>query len=299
MLLLCIALTILSLFLILKLILLKIGLRETGRELTVILSQDTNRLIGISSRDRELHRLVNILNKQLKILRQEHHRYQDGDRELKEAVTNISHDLRTPLTAINGYLTLLEKEEHSPQTLHCLEIIRNRTDSMKQLTEELFRYSLALTEEILLEPVSLNSVLEDCLISFYETFRNKGISPEISLPDIPIIRTLDKSAISRIFSNITGNAAKYSTKDFRITLKSDGTVTFSNTAPSLSPVTAARLFDRFYTVENLETSTGLGLSIAKQLTDRMGGEIASAYQDGRLVITVSFPEHTIPQKNFL
>lgn len=297
MLLLCFALTILSLFLILKLTLLKTGLRETGRELTVILSQDTNRLIGISSRDRELHRLVNILNNQLKILRRERHLYQGGDRELKEAVTNISHDLRTPLTAISGYLTLLEKEDHSPQTLHCLEIIRNRTNSMKLLTEELFRYSLALTEEILPEPISLSSVLEDCLISFYETFRNKGISPEISLPDIPVIRTLDKSALSRIFSNITSNAAKYSTKDFRVALESDGTVTFSNAAPSLSPVTAARLFDRFYTVENLETSTGLGLSIAKQLTDRMGGEITSAYQDGRLVITVSFPEHATLQNN--
>ena len=288
--LLCFVLTILSFSLLLKLILLKIGLRETGRELTVILSQDTNRLIGISSRDRELQRLVSILNSQLKILRRERHRYQDGDRELKEAVTNISHDLRTPLTSISGYLTLLEKEDHSPQTLHCLEIIRNRTDSMKQLTEELFRYSLALTEEILLESISLNSVLEDCLISFYETFRNKGISPTISLPDIPVIRTLDKSAIFRIFSNITSNAAKYSTKDFHVELESDGAVTFSNTAPSLSPVSVARLFDRFYTIENLETSTGLGLSIAKQLTDRMGGQITSTYQDGRLVITVSFPE---------
>lgn len=299
MLLLCFVLTILSLFLSLKLTLLKTGLRETGRELTAILSQDTNRLIGISSRDRDLRRLVSILNDQLNILRRERHRYQDGDRELKEAVTNISHDLRTPLTAINGYLTLLEREEHSPQTLHCLEIIRNRTDSMKRLTEELFRYSLAMTEEALLEPISLDSVLEDCLMAFYETFRNKNISPEIFLPNIPVVRTLDKSAISRIFTNIISNAAKYSTEDFRVDLKPDGIVTFSNTAPSLSPVSAARLFDRFYTVENLETSTGLGLSIAKQLTDRMGGHIASTYQDGRLVITVSFLEHATPERTFI
>lgn len=293
------ALTVVTLALILKLVLLRAGLRETGRELTLILSQDTNRLIGLSSRDKELRRLADILNIQLKALQHERHRYQDGDRELKEAVTNISHDLRTPLTAISGYLTLLEREDHSPQTQHCLGIIRNRTDSMKRLTEELFRYSLAITEKALLEPVSLNSVLEDCLMSFYETFRNKNISPEISLPDIPVIRTLDKSAISRIFTNIIGNAAKYSTEDFRVALKSDGTATFSNAAPSLSPVSAAQLFDRFYTVENLETSTGLGLSIAKQLTDRMGGDIASTYQDGRLVITVSFPEHATPQRTFI
>lgn len=289
MLLLCFALTILCTFLTLKLILIRIGLRETNRELTAILSQDTNRLIGISSRDGALRRLVDVLNDQLRILQRERHRYQDGDRELKEAVTNISHDLRTPLTAISGYLELLDKEKHSPQTMRCLAIIRDRVTSMKQLTEELFRYSLALTEEVLSEPVCLNSVLEDCLVSFYEIFLGRNITPEISLPDTPVVRTLDRSATFRVFSNIISNAAKYSMNDFRITLKSDGIVIFSNAAPSLSPVTTARLFERFYTVENLETSTGLGLSIAKQLMDRMDGEITSAYQEGRLVITVIFP----------
>ena len=295
MLLFCFALTILCSFLALKLILLRIGLRETGRELTVILGQDTNRLIGVSSRDRALRGLVETLNGQLQILQRERHRYQDGDRELKEAVTNISHDLRTPLTAISGYLELLDKEKHSYQTMRCLAIVRNRVDSMKQLTDELFRYSLALTEEVHPEPVCLNSVLEDCLVSFYETFLGRNITPEISLPDTPVVRTLDRSATYRVFSNIISNAAKYSANDFRVTLKSDGIVTFSNTAPSLSPVTAARLFDRFYTVENLETSTGLGLSIAKQLTERMDGEITSAYQDGRLVITVTFTDDASKQ----
>lgn len=290
MLLLCCMLTILSLCLALKLILLKIGLRETGRELTAILGQDTNRLIGISSRDLELRRLVNILNGQLKILQKERRRYQDGDRELKEAVTNISHDLRTPLTAISGYLELLGREKHSPQSLRYLEIIQSRVDSMKQLTEELFRYLLALTEEEHPEPVSLNNVLEDCLVSFYGVFRQREIVPEVSFPDHSVRRTLDKSAVYRIFFNIISNAAKYCVEDFHVALSSDGTVTFSNTAPMLTAVTAARLFDRFYTVENLESSTGLGLAIAKQLTDRMGGEITSACQEGRLVITVTFPE---------
>lgn len=290
MLLLCFALTILCSFLALKLILLRIGLREAGRELTVVLSQNTNRLIGISSQDRALRRLVDVLNDQLRILQRERCRYQDGDRELKEAVTNISHDLRTPLTAISGYLELLDKEEHSSQTMRCLAIIRDRVSSMKQLTEELFRYSLALTEEVQPEAVCLNSVLEDCLVSFFEIFLGRNITPEISLPDTPVIRTLDRSATFRVFSNIISNAAKYSVNDFCVTLESDGIVTFSNTAPSLSPVTAARLFDRFYTVENLETSTGLGLSIAKQLIERMGGEIISAYEDGRLAITVTFTD---------
>lgn len=284
-------LTVVTLALILKLILLKTGLNEIAGELTLILSQDTNRLLGLSSRDIGVRRLASILNDQLIALQQERHRYQDGDRELKEAVTNISHDLRTPLTAISGYLELLDREEHSPQALYCLEIIKSRVDSMKQLTEELFRYSLALTpKDKNPEQLSLNKVLEESLLSFYEIFQQKRIAPQIVLPDTPVIRFLDKSALSRIFNNIISNAAKYSTDDFFVTLASDGIVTFSNAAPGLSPIMAARLFDRFYTVENLEYSTGLGLSIARQLTEQMGGKIAARYSEGQLIITVCFPK---------
>lgn len=284
-------LTILTLGLVLKLIFVKTSLREIGQELTLILSQDTNRSIGISSRDKELRKLVTTLNEQLSVLQRERHRYQDGDRELKEAVTNISHDLRTPLTAISGYLELLEREQHSHQTRRCLEIIRSRVDSMKQLTEELFRYSLALTaEKEQPEPLSLNTLLEECLLSFYETFRQKEIVPALSFSDTPVIRILDRSATSRIFNNIISNAAKYCVDDFCVTLNSDGSIIFSNNAPNLSPVATARLFDRFYTVESLDDSTGLGLSIAKQLTERMGGLITSEYKEGQLVITVIFPK---------
>lgn len=285
----CCLITIIALTLALKLTMLKAGLRETGRELTLILTQDTNRLLGLSSRDRDLRRLARTLNEQLKALQQERHRYQDGDRELKEAVTNISHDLRTPLTAVSGYLELLTGEQHSPQTLRCLEIIRNRIEAMKQLTEELFRYSLALTAGNLKpEPLSLNKLLEESLLSFYETFRQKGILPDITLPETPVMRELDASATLRIFHNIISNAAKYSTDDFHVTLIPDGTVTFSNAAPNLTPVTAAQLFNRFYTVEALDESTGLGLAIAKNLTERQNGHITAAYQEGRLIITVSF-----------
>lgn len=283
-------LTVIALSLAIKLTLLKMGLREMGRELTNILSQDTNRLIGLSSRNKDLRCLANTLNGQLKALQQERHRYQDGDRDLKVAVTNISHDLRTPLTAVSGYLELLNREQHSPQTLRCLKIIRNRVDSMKQLTEELFRYSLALTgDELKPEQLSINKLLEENLLSFYETFRQRGIIPDISLPETPVIRKLDAFAVSRIFNNIISNAAKYSTDDFCVKLASDGTVIFSNTAPNLTPVAAARLFDRFYTVETLDGATGLGLSIAKHLTEQLGGTISSSYQDNRLTITVTFP----------
>ena len=101
---------------------------EIHTEFQERLSSDTNTLIDISSSDPHLRKLASEINIQLRLLRKERHRYQQGDLELKEAITNISHDLRTPLTAINGYLDLLEREEKS-ETVHCyLSQIQNRTD---------------------------------------------------------------------------------------------------------------------------------------------------------------------------
>ena len=112
----------------------------------------------------------------------------------------------------------------------------------------------------------------------------------ISLPDSVIIRSLDKSALSRIFGNIISNAVKYSDGDFSVTMTDAGEITFSNTASELSSVDVGKLFDRFYTVDSARKSTGLGLSIAKLLTERMGGCISADYKGNTLSITFSFKE---------
>ena len=294
----CVILFVILLILAVRIHLLQKSIREISDSLTDILSIDTNSLISISSRNRYICRLAAQLNGQLSQLRREHLRYENGDRELKDAVTNISHDLRTPLTAINGYLELLQKESHSGETLRYLEIIRNRTESMKQLTEELFCYSVSLSaREDAPVSLSLNRMLEDSLISFWSAFELRGITPVISMPETAVQRTLDPSSLSRVFSNILSNALKYSDGDLRVTLTEKGSVTFSNRAAALTPVTTAKLFDRFYTIETVninrskdtrtaDSSTGLGLSIAKLLTKRMGGDIAAEYKEGELHITV-------------
>lgn len=109
------------------------------------------------------------------------------------------------------------------------------------------------------------------------------------MPEAAVIRELDAAALRRIFDNILSNAVKYSDGDLTIHLRPDGSVTFSNRASSLNRVQAERLFDRFYTVEAARDSTGLGLSIAKLLTEKMDGTIAAEYRDGGLCIRVAFP----------
>ena len=255
------------------------------------LSSDTNQLITVSSSDKHVRHLASEIARQLTELRRQRRQYINGDRELKEAVTNISHDLRTPLTAICGYLELLEAEEMTDNTRRYVEQIANRTEALKALTEELFRYSvISSVSDLSNEMVNVGRVLEDTLISFYGAFEQKNITPNISLPNGVIIRSLDKSALSRIFGNIISNAVKYSDGDFSVTMSDTGEITFSNTASELSSVDVGKLFDRFYTVDSARKSTGLGLSIAKLLTERMGGCISADYKGNTLSIMLSFKE---------
>lgn len=254
------------------------------------LERETNTLLSVSSGDREMRALADALNGQLAQLRAERQRYQHGDLELKEAITNISHDLRTPLTAIVGYLALLEGEEKSETVERYLSQISNRTQVLHQLSEELFAYAL-LTAPQPLHPqrVDLRGLVEEALLSYCGAMEQRGMEPTIQLPEGRVERNLDPTAAGRVLSNIISNALKYSAGDFAVTMTPDGVITFANSAPDLNPVLVQRLFDRFFTVETARHSTGLGLSIAKLLTQQMEGTLEAKYQEGQLVITLSFP----------
>ena len=280
-----------ALCLLAYLLVLRHSLREAAEELDEKLRTDTNTLISISTGDRAMQSLVTHINRQLQALRRERLRLHSGNAELTAAVTNISHDLRTPLTALCGYLDLLEQEPQTEAAARHLAVIRERTDAMRALTEELFRYSVltATADELHTEPVCLNDVLEQSLAAAYGALSARGITPSVQLPEEKVIRPLDATALRRVFDNILSNAAEYSDGDLAVVLAPDGEVTFSNRASALSRVEAARLFDRFYTVDSARGSTGLGLSIAKLLTEKLHGTISADYENETLRICIAFP----------
>lgn len=256
------------------------------------LMTETNTLIDISSNDKYMRELAASINIQLRKLREERHFFIEGNAELKNAVTNISHDLRTPLTAICGYLDLLEQEEKSTTIERYLEIIRNRADLLTELIEELFRYSVIISGERLVvrEPIAINGILEESIAAFYTTLNKRGIVPNIKITQAKIVRSLDHSSLIRVFSNLLNNAIKYSDGDLDITLTDSGEVIFANTASRLNEVQVGKLFDRFYTVEAARKSTGLGLAIARTLIEQMNGTISAKYENGRLSICIFFPD---------
>lgn len=317
----CAAGALVIVLLVLKICFLYRDLDQIGAQLGDRLGEKTNNRIYAPGNDRHIRAFAAHLNRELGVLYESRRRYRNGDRELKEAVTNISHDLRTPLTALYGYLELadaaLESGRGDPgepdveRAVHYLAQIRNRADAMRSLTEELFRYSIILSAHgenagsrqdsgLAGERVVLNRFLADFLLSYYDIFTQNGIEPRIRIADAEVVRFLDTGALRRVFSNILDNAVKYG-KPARsacggdmcsgqvclsVELFADGTVVFCNSAQDLDWVSCERLFDRFYTVETGRDSTGLGLSIAKLLTERMGGSISASYADGMLSITV-------------
>lgn len=253
---------------------------------------DTNILIDISSSDKNVRRLANTINGQLRKLRTERRRFQQGDLELKNAVTNISHDLRTPLTALSGYLELLEQEEKSESINRYIEIIKDRVDILTQLSEELFKYSVIIStkDNITKEQVIINTVLEESIAAFYTVLTERNIVPEIQVSETKVVRMLDRSALSRVFSNLISNVIKYSDGDLKIVLSENGEIAFSNMASGLDEIQVGRLFDRFYTVEAARKSTGLGLTISKTLVEQMKGTISAIYENNRLSIHIFFPD---------
>lgn len=288
----CGVLLIVIMILSLKILLLKKSMDRICEDLREHLSTETNTLISVFTRDKHIRHFVTVLNKQLLKLKEERQQYASGNRELKEVVTNISHDLRTPLTAICGYLELLEKEECSIEGQRYIRIISNRVETLEHLTNELFRYSVIKVSEnnIAKERVVLNEVLEESISAFYAVLKKSNIEPSVRMPQVKVVRYMPATTLSRVLSNLLNNAVNYSDGDLEITLSKTGAITFTNTASALNQVQVGKLFNRFYTVNTAQKSTGLGLGITRSLVEQLNGTITARYEDNKLSICIQLPD---------
>lgn len=292
----CILLAIALVLAVIKIVLLRRGFDELTDNIEDQVSGKTQIPVTLSTSDPHARKAAETINRELKNLDRERNAYLDGNRKVAEAVTGISHDIRTPLTAINSYLDLMADEKDEALKAQYLERIKSRTLSLSDLADELFKYSTSTdperypvqTENIASEPIDICRVLEECMLSFYAGFKKRGIEPDIEIPDEPVFVLCEKKSANRIFENIIGNAIKYANNDLKVKLDPKGQVIFSNPAPDLTPVSAAKLFDRYFTVNEGHASTGLGFSIAKELITRNNGTIEADLRDGILMITVSF-----------
>lgn len=274
-----------------KVVLLKRAFTEIDVQVKDHLDGTNSSAFQLSTADKDARKLANDLNSELQELHSERVFLKDGDKRMKENVTAISHDLRTPLTAINSYVDLLSAETDEAKRSEYLERIKDRTSELKDLTGELFKYSVSsdaqYDSQLSAEDIDLQGIIENSLISFYKEFSSKGIAPETDFPSSKVTVNCNRKTLMRIFDNVFSNVAKYATS-LSVKLTSDGVVTVTNDAPDLTPVQVSKLFDKYYTVSDGSNSTGLGLSIAKELVGNMGGSISAELNDGMLTVRIEF-----------
>lgn len=283
-----IILFLICIFLAVKLYVIKQSIKEIEKSFSKILRTDTNNIIAISSSDKDIKNLTINLNNNLSELRGQKLQYKNGNQELKKIITNISHDLRTPLTAIKGYVDLIEQEKLSNNQKKYLKVIQKKSNELTELTGQLFEYTKLMDIDVKIkkEECCINEILEETLVSYYSIFKEQDIIPNISICSTKVYKIVNKISIIRVFENILSNVVKYSNGDLKVEMQENGTITFSNKATSLDETTVQKIFDRYFSVENAKESTGIGLSIAKQLVELNNGSIKAEYVNGYLIIEI-------------
>jgi signal transduction histidine kinase len=264
------------------------------KSLRHINSTKTNSKILISSTDNLIRGLALEINKSLEAKNSTETEYKRMDQGLRQAIANISHDLRTPLTSIMGYMQLIEDESLPlEERKEYIDIVKKRSKALQMLIGGFYDLSRLEAREYKFEFKTMNlyNLLSDIIASYYNDFVRNGIEPHIELEENikPVI--IDENAARRIFSNLMQNLLRYGKKDAAITLRQkEGCIScvFSNEALSLKEEDVKHLFDRFFTVDRsrADQSTGLGLAITKQLVEQMGHKIFAKLENGRLSIEI-------------
>lgn len=270
------------------------GLRRAARRIREQMTDETTARLALPCPSAGAEELLVCLNDLLELRQEERAVYRRKERALRQQIANVSHDLRTPLTSILGYLQLLEQEELSPEKRReYFQVIEGRARTLQVFIATFYDLSRIEGGELPLEreKVDLGRVLSDQLAAAYEQIEESGLAMEVDVaPDLPPVWA-DSGAVTRIFSNLLTNALRHGEDALSVRLYREGNVivsAFSNRARDLTAEDAAHVFERFYTADKMRTgqSTGLGLAIVKALAERMGHAARARWEDGVFTIEV-------------
>lgn len=263
----------------------RVEIVKISRQLDFINRNETNKTITQDVEFKEITRLVDELNELIGIHRDITREYKIKDEALKETITNISHDIRTPLTSLNGYFQLLVESESPEEKRRYMDIIQIRINHLKNLLEDMFTYLKIQDPDYELqkqesEDCNISNIVQDNLFSYYEEFNEKEIEPDISISEKPIVIKSNSIAIDRIVYNLISNSLIHGERYIGITLfEEDNTVSLivKNDVHNIEDIDLDNIFTRFYKNDKSRTtdSTGLGLTIAKELVEAMGGKISA------------------------
>lgn len=278
------------------LILSKREIEKLRENLSEINKRNTNELLKVSYPNKNLQGLIMEINNAIKIKKDIEFKYKEKDLELRQSIANMSHDLRTPLTSIMGYMQLLEDDDtdEDDKKLY-MSIIERRSTTLKELISNFYDLSRIQADEyrMIMEDINLSENLCEIIALFYDDLKNKGLEPKINIQENIGFINGDEQGIARIFTNLMQNALKYAKSSFCIVLKNEGKYVlteFSNDVCDLKDEDVPKIFDRFFTADRMRTgqNTGLGLAITKSLVEKMGHEIWAEKVGEKLYIKIKW-----------
>ena len=285
-----ILLGVLSFILIILLIQIKVGSVSTVEQIQRIKEEDTNNLvnheIGISD-----SALINEINSLLRLIRDERILYNRKSHDIEQMMTNISHDLRTPLTSALGYVRLAqyEKTDEEERTRE-LEVTERKLRRLQELIDQFFEFYKVISKgkQPELSQLNLIGVIEESVSHYYDDYNDRGRRIELKCEKSNVPIRSNKDMLMRVFDNLTNNAMKHGRETLYINVDPhERIVTFRNNTldKNLDP---SHVFDEFYTTDASRTagSTGLGMAIAKQFIEILGGSINASLQGEDFVVTV-------------
>ena len=270
--------------------------KDICRQLAFLMKHDSNMLIHREFGLGGIGMLSDRLNDLLELRRKEKQYYQEKETLIADTYTNLSHDIRTPLTSLDGYFQLMEACENVEEQRRYLNIIHERIHSLNEMLEELFMFTKLKNESYRLELTSccINRILKETVFSYYEEWVRREIQPDIQITEEQLYMDGNKQGLSRIIQNVIKNGLDHGEKKIRIVLKREqnqAVLRISNQVTASEQIDIEHVFDRFYKADaaRSKTSTGLGLSIAREFVRRMNGEIGAKIEENEFIVEMSFP----------
>ena len=270
--------------------------KDICRQLAFLMKHDSNMLIHREFGLGGIGMLSDRLNDLLELRRKEKQYYQEKETLIADTYTNLSHDIRTPLTSLDGYFQLMEACENVEEQRRYLNIIHERIHSLNEMLEELFMFTKLKNESYRLELTSccINRILKETVFSYYDDWARREIQPDIQITEEQLYMDGNKQGLSRIIQNVIKNGLDHGEKKIRIVLKREqnhAVLRISNQVTASEQIDIEHVFDRFYKADaaRSKTSTGLGLSIAREFVRRMNGEIGAKIEENEFIVEMSFP----------
>lgn len=280
--------------LLIYLIRMKFLIRKIIKQLVYINSIETNNIIEIPTRNRELKQLSLEINRLLQMNKENYQKVIESNEQFDMAINNISHDIRTPLTVANGYVQLLNRSTELEKK-ELVEKIRHNLDNVEEKLEDLLTYNRLIEQrvEVNLSVIKLSSLLEKSCLNFYNAFTEKKINVSLNIEQ-NILLTSDEMIITRIIENAIGNILNHGVTQTEIILEENDdkiTMLFSNKTTVLIE-NYDKLFERFYTEDfaRVNKNSGLGLFIIQELTDLLDGSVSAYGGDDKFNLEVRIPK---------